>query len=463
MLDFSAYFLIALIQGITEFLPVSSSGHLVLIPHITAFADQGQVMDVAAHIGTLAAVMLYLRQDITAMLVSLLAPTVDKMRYRWLTGLLIIASLPVIIAGLLLELAGAEFLRIVWIVASANLVFALWLWVADKQDIKTNLSRSDTRQPEWEKLSYRHALYIGLAQICALIPGASRSGVTMTMARQLGYDRLSAARFSLLLSVPVIAGAGVLKGVSLYRTGEGVDLLSLGLVAGLSFIFALLAIRWMMGWLARADFRIFVVYRLGLGIVLIELAGAQHPLAVKKAPARAKDGQIFRHNRLDRSWGNAKFCQTRGRFGTDIICLQQFQLIICQRRVWQKAREKGWDRHQCKWHGDQHPLALDRGQNKAHQFSKAIAIWPAKLVNSALCIRALQRGNHRTGNITDKNRLHQIAPTAYQRQGRGQHRHLAKAEKQPVAWPENNRRLQDGSLREFSKQCALALCLGTGI
>ena len=273
MLDFSAYFLIALIQGITEFLPVSSSGHLVLIPHITAFADQGQVMDVAAHIGTLAAVMLYLRRDITAMLASLFAPAVDKMRYRRLTGLLIIASLPVIIAGLLLELAGAEFLRLVWIVASANLVFALWLWVADRRDIQTDLSRSDTRQPEWEKLSYRHALYIGLAQIFALIPGASRSGVTMTMARQLGYDRLSAARFSLLLSVPVIAGAGVLKGVSLYRTSEGLDMLSLGLVAGLSFIFALLAIRWMMGWLARADFRIFVFYRLGLGIVLLGLLG----------------------------------------------------------------------------------------------------------------------------------------------------------------------------------------------
>ena len=273
MLDFSAYFFIALIQGITEFLPVSSSGHLVLIPHITAFADQGQVMDVAAHIGTLAAVMLFLRRDITVMLASLFTRAVDKMRYRRLTGLLIIASLPVIIAGLLLELAGAEFLRLVWIVASANLVFALWLWVADRRDVQTDLSRSDTRQPEWEKLSYRHALYIGLAQIFALIPGASRSGVTMTMARQLGYDRLSAARFSLLLSVPVIAGAGVLKGISLYRTSEGVDMLSLGLVAGLSFIFALLAIRWMMGWLARADFRIFVFYRLGLGIVLLGLLG----------------------------------------------------------------------------------------------------------------------------------------------------------------------------------------------
>ena len=273
MLDFYACFFIALIQGITEFLPVSSSGHLVLIPHITAFADQGQVMDVAAHIGTLAAVMLYLRRDITAMLASLFTRAVDKMRYRRLTGLLIIASLPVIIAGLLLELAGTEFLRLVWIVASANLVFALWLWVADRRDIQTDLSRSDTLKPEWEKLSYRHALYIGLAQIFALIPGASRSGVTMTMARQLGYDRLSAARFSLLLSVPVIAGAGVLKGISLYRTSEVVDMLSLGLVAGFSFIFALLAIRWMMGWLARADFRIFVFYRLGLGIVLLGLLG----------------------------------------------------------------------------------------------------------------------------------------------------------------------------------------------
>ena len=301
MLDYYAYFLIALIQGITEFLPVSSSGHLVLMPHITAFADQGQMMDVAAHIGTLIAVMLYVGRDIIAMLASLFAPTADKRRYRRLIGLLIIASLPVIIAGLLLELAGAEFLRLVWIVACANLVFALWLWAADRREIRTDLSQNDlnrtdtgqrdtgqrdtgqtdtgqtdtgqrdTGQTKWENLSYRHALYIGIAQICALIPGASRSGVTMTMARQLGYDRLSAARFSLLLSVPVIAGAGVLKTISLYRTAEGLDILSLGLVAGLSFIFALLAIRWMMGWLARADFRIFVFYRIGLGIVLLGL------------------------------------------------------------------------------------------------------------------------------------------------------------------------------------------------
>ena len=96
----------------------------------------------------------------------------------------------------------------------------------------------------------------------------------MTMARQLGYDRLSAARFSLLLSVPVIAGAGLLKGISLYTSQTRMDIAALAAVAGLSFIFALLAIRWMMDWLARADFRIFVFYRLALGILLLGLIAA---------------------------------------------------------------------------------------------------------------------------------------------------------------------------------------------
>jgi undecaprenyl-diphosphatase len=120
-------------------------------------------------------------------------------------------------------------------------------------------------------MPFKHALTIGFAQIFALIPGASRSGVTMTMARQLGYDRLSAARFSLLLSLPVIAGAGLLKGVSIYKGDISVDIAAIAIVAGLSFIFALLAIRWMMGWLAHANFRIFVIYRIVLGIILLGL------------------------------------------------------------------------------------------------------------------------------------------------------------------------------------------------
>ena len=286
MLDIPALFLIALIQGITEFLPVSSSGHLVLLPHISNFADQGQVMDVAAHLGTLGAVMVYVRRDIWAMLASLTPRARAHASSRRLIGLLIIASLPVILAGLALELAGPDFLRLAIVVALANLVFAMWLWQADKTDIRHDLTRvqasgsesgssgqfhTNGPQTNWLAMSYLHAFFIGLAQIFALIPGASRSGVTMTMARQLGYDRLSAARFSLLLSVPVIAGAGLLKGLSLYTSQASVDKAALIGVAGLSFIFALLAIRWMMGWLARADFRIFVFYRLALGILLLGL------------------------------------------------------------------------------------------------------------------------------------------------------------------------------------------------
>ena len=291
MLDIPALFLIALIQGITEFLPVSSSGHLVLLPHFSHFADQGQVMDVAAHLGTLGAVMVYVRRDIWAMLASLRPRARAHASSRRLIGLLIIASLPVILVGLALELAGPDFLRLAIVVALANLVFAIWLWQADKTAIRhdltrdqaigsesgssgqfhTNKPRTNWPQTNWLAMSYLHAFFIGLAQIFALIPGASRSGVTMTMARQLGYDRLSAARFSLLLSVPVIAGAGLLKGLSLYTSQASVDKAALIGVAGLSFIFALLAIRWMMGWLARADFRIFVFYRLALGILLLGL------------------------------------------------------------------------------------------------------------------------------------------------------------------------------------------------
>ncbi len=271
MLDIPALFLVALVQGITEFLPVSSSGHLVLLPQLTSFADQGQTIDVAAHIGTLGAVMVYVRRDIFNMLASLTSRASRSAPHRHLIGLLMVASLPVIIAGFLLEIAGTDFLRTALIVALANLIFALWLWQADKGAVSYDLTAPDSPQPDWQKMPFKHALTIGFAQIFALIPGASRSGVTMTMARQLGYDRLSAARFSLLLSLPVIAGAGLLKGVSIYKGDISVDIASIAIVAGLSFIFALLAIRWMMGWLAHANFRIFVIYRIVLGIILLGL------------------------------------------------------------------------------------------------------------------------------------------------------------------------------------------------
>jgi undecaprenyl-diphosphatase len=197
---------------------------------------------------------------------------------RYLFGILILASLPVIIVGLFVEFLDPSFLRLTMTVATANLICAGWLFLADKgpilHDITGATAPQDTDKSghhmiDWRQLSVRDACYIGLAQVIALIPGASRSGVTMTMARQLGYDRLSAARFSLLLSLPVIAGASLVKGASLAAAPQKDQLISAGIVAVLSFIFALGAIRWMMGWLSRTDFSAFVWYRLGLGIVLL--------------------------------------------------------------------------------------------------------------------------------------------------------------------------------------------------
>jgi len=266
--------LISLVQGITEFLPISSSGHLVLLPTLAGFADQGAVMDVAAHMGSFFAVLIYLRRDIIAMLASL--PSIfsaSRTPFAHLALLIVLASLPAIAAGLLVELIDPEMLRAALVVAVANLVFALWLYLADKKQTRYQLA-SENGAFDWSQLSLKDAMAIGLAQCCALIPGASRSGVTMTMARQLGYDRLSAARFSLLLSLPIILGAGTVKTASLLSDNQQIDLTALAGVIILSFICAFGAIRWMMGWLKQASFTIFIIYRLALGMILLGLIAA---------------------------------------------------------------------------------------------------------------------------------------------------------------------------------------------
>jgi len=266
--------LISLVQGITEFLPISSSGHLVLLPTLAGFADQGAVMDVAAHMGSFFAVLIYLRRDIIAMLASL--PSIfsaSRTPFAHLALLIVLASLPAIAAGLVVELIDPEMLRAALVVAVANLVFALWLYLADKKQTRYQLA-FENGAFDWSQLSLKDAMAIGLAQCCALIPGASRSGVTMTMARQLGYDRLSAARFSLLLSLPIILGAGTVKTASLLSDNQQIDLTALAGVIILSFICAFGAIRWMMSWLKQASFTIFIIYRLALGMILLGLIAA---------------------------------------------------------------------------------------------------------------------------------------------------------------------------------------------
>ncbi len=250
--------LVAVIQGLTEFLPVSSSGHLALIPMITDHPYQGRAIDVAAHVGTLGAVMWYLRTDLLAMLRAML-PGGD-IGQRRLIASLIIATIPVIIIGFVVNAADPAWLTSPMTLAISNLVFAGLLWQADRVGALTR-RLADMR--------IGTALMIGLVQCAALIPGASRSGVTMTAARYLGFDRLAAARFSLLLSIPAIAGAGLLKGLEIAAAGDTQLGLDAGIVMVLSFVFALLAIGWMMRLLARTNFTIFVWYRLVLGGVLL--------------------------------------------------------------------------------------------------------------------------------------------------------------------------------------------------
>jgi len=250
--------LVAAVQGVTEFLPVSSSGHLALIPLVTDRPYQGRAIDVAAHVGTLGAVLLYFRRDLMAMLLAL-RPRGDVGQRR-LILLLGLATVPVFIIGFIVNRLDPGWMTDIRTLAIANLLFAAVLWHADRIGGVTR-AIADMRTGG--------AILIGLAQCVALIPGASRSGVTMTAARYLGIDRVAAARFSLLLSIPTIAGAGLLKGIDIMADGDtalGMDAL---IVAALSFGFALVAIGWMMRWLARADFRIFVWYRMGLGAVLL--------------------------------------------------------------------------------------------------------------------------------------------------------------------------------------------------
>ena len=252
--------LVASIQGLTEFLPVSSSGHLALIPILTDFAYEGRVIDVAAHVGTLIAVVIYLRSEIIAIITALVNfGSNDKVNAQ--LGLaIVLATLPVIVVGYFVNYATWRWLELVQTLAIANIGFAFFLWVADKMPVT---------QRGIETVNWQSALIIGILQICALIPGASRSGVTMSAARCLGFDRLTAARFSLLLSLPAIAGAGLLKSFDLIESGNAELSIDAIIVMVFSAALAWIAISWMMLWLSTASFRIFIFYRFALGGVLL--------------------------------------------------------------------------------------------------------------------------------------------------------------------------------------------------
>jgi len=253
---------VAVVQGITEFLPISSSGHLVAVPALTGWPDQGGAIDVAVHVGTLVAVVLYYRRDLAEMVLGLgraRRPGGDP--GARLLAYLVLATVPVVIAGGLVEwLDLRERVRGIEVVAWATIVFGLVLYVAD---------RAGTRLKRLDHLTALSALMIGLSQVVALIPGTSRAGITVTAARALGFERREAARFSMLLSIPTIAAAGILGAIEIYRSGDselGLDAL---LAAGLSCLAALAAISLLMAWLRHASFTPFVIYRVAVGAALL--------------------------------------------------------------------------------------------------------------------------------------------------------------------------------------------------
>ncbi len=257
--------LLALIQGLTEFLPISSSGHLILAPHLFGYADQGLAFDVAVHVGSLAAVLLYFRKEVSAIVLaffpSLLPgrPLTQDARLGWM---ILLATVPVGLAGLLFKDVIEAELRSPMVIAVTTIGFGALLWWFDVKGVR----RRDENSILW-----KDALIIGLFQAMALIPGTSRSGATMTAGLMLGLTRKAASRFSFLMSIPTILLSGGLMSADLIETGETVDWNAITLGAVLSFITAYLCIHYFLQFIERMGMLPFVIYRFALGALIIFL------------------------------------------------------------------------------------------------------------------------------------------------------------------------------------------------
>jgi len=263
-LDWIQITVLALIQGLTEFLPISSSGHLILMPQLFDWPDQGLAFDVAVHVGTLLAVVLYFRKDVWLMsrdwTLSLVTrqPTSNSRLAWWV----ILATLPAIAFGLVINDGLEAALRNPLLIAATTIGFGALLWWSD---VKGKQIRDEY------SLSFKDIMIIGFAQALALIPGTSRSGITITAALMIGLNRHAAARFSFLLSIPIILGAGTLKMKDLLESTHPVQWDALIGGAVISFISAYIVIALFLKWIQKIGMTPFVWYRFALGALLIYL------------------------------------------------------------------------------------------------------------------------------------------------------------------------------------------------
>lgn len=253
---------LGVVQGLTEFLPVSSSGHLILVPALLGWPDQGLAFDAAVHLGTALALLCYFARELWRVGVGTLVGRRLDVR---LAAAILLGTIPAALAGVLLERAIEARLRSTLVVAVSTIGWGLVLWWADRQAARADVT-------ELRGVGILKSVGIGCAQVLALVPGTSRSGITLSAGLFSGLDRPTAARFAFLLGLPVTAGAGLLETVSLIRHGldsAATVALTLGLLA--SFVAGLIAVWFLVRYLQRRTLTVFVVYRVALGILILLL------------------------------------------------------------------------------------------------------------------------------------------------------------------------------------------------
>ena len=255
-------FYLSLLQGITEFLPVSSSGHLILLSKFSYFPDQGLALDVAVHVGSILAVLIYFSETIYDIIKGVFKtyfiPTFKNQGAK-LFWLLVIGTIPAVVVGYLLKNYGMEWARNTKLIGWTILVYGLLLFIADKISMTIR---------KIEHMGIFDAIVIGCAQCLALVPGTSRSGITITFARFLGMERREAAKFSMLLSIPAIIGAAVLTTYEVCQAGSLNELRWMFDGVLFSYVSSIVAIYIVMWWLKKSTFLPFVLYRIALGSIL---------------------------------------------------------------------------------------------------------------------------------------------------------------------------------------------------
>ena len=261
--------LLGLIQGLTEFLPVSSSGHLILVPHLLGFEDQGLAMDAILHLATVLAIIIYFRRDLSRLLLSLLANKKDD-PYRSLAWSIIAASFPAGLAGLFLGDWIESNLRSSTFVAGNLMFWSIIFLTADRISTKKEAESDELIQLGWRKI-----LFIGFAQAIALLPGTSRSGITITAGLFSRLSQPAAARFSFLLGTPIILAAGLHKTASLLGNSSHKFLFTpFELFMGFLIAFAVgyLSIKWLLAIVSRVGLLPFIIYRMALaGFIFVFL------------------------------------------------------------------------------------------------------------------------------------------------------------------------------------------------